>query len=309
MTAQHVIVGAGPIGSATARLLSAAGQQVRIITRSGGGPDLPGVERVKADAVDAARLTELTAGAAALYNCANPPYHHWATDWPPLAASLLTAAETSGAVLATVSNLYGYGRVSGPMTEQTPLNPNGTKGRVRVTMWQDALAAHRAGRVRATEVRGSDYIGGGAQGHLGDRVVPRILAGKGVQVLGAADQPHTWTFVDDVARLLVTVGSNEQAWGRAWHVPSNPPRTQRQAVDDIARVAGVTPVKTAVVPGLVLRVMGLFNPQVRELPEVAHQLEHPFVMDSSAAQQTFGLEPTPWDDVLAATVAHYRAAG
>ena len=309
MTAQHVIVGAGPIGSATARLLSAAGEQVRIVTRSGGGPDLPGVERVKADAVDAGRLSELATGAAVVYNCANPPYHRWATDWPPLAASLLAAAEASGAVLATVSNLYGYGPVSGPITEQTPLHPGGTKGRVRVAMWQDALAAHRAGRVRATEVRGSDYVGGGAQSHLGDRVVPRILAGKGVQVLGSADQPHTWTFVDDVARLLVAVGSNEQAWGRAWHVPSNPPRTQRQAVDDLACVAGVTAVKTSVVPGLVLRAMGLFNPQVRELPEVAYQLEHPFVMDSSAAQQTFGLEPTPWDDVLAATVAHYRSAG
>jgi len=309
VTVQHVIVGAGPIGSATASLLSAAGQQVRIITRSGGGPDLAGVELVKADAADAARLSELTAGADVVYNCANPPYHRWATDWPPLAASLLTAAEASGAVLATVSNLYGYGRVSGPITEQTPLNPNGTKGRVRVTMWQDALAAHQDGRVRATEVRGSDYVGGGAQGHLGDRVVPRILAGKGVQVLGAADQPHTWTFVDDVARLLVAVGSDEQAWGKAWHVPSNPPRTQRQAVDDLARVAGVTPVKTSVVPRFVLRVMAVFNPQVRELPEVAYQLEQPFVMDSSAAERTFGLEPTPWDEVLAATVAHYRAAG
>ena len=309
MTVQHVIVGAGPIGSATASLLSAAGQQVRIITRSGGGPDLPGVELVKADAADAARLSELTAGADVVYNCANPPYHRWATDWPPLAASLLTAAEASGAVLATVSNLYGYGRVSGPITEQTPLNPNGTKGRVRVTMWQDALAAHQDGRVRATEVRGSDYVGGGAQGHLGDRVVPRILAGKGVQVLGAADQPHTWTFVDDVARLLVAVGSDEQAWGKAWHVPSNPPRTQRQAVDDLARVAGVTPVKTSVVPRFVLRVMAVFNQQVRELPEVAYQLEQPFVMDSSAAERTFGLEPTPWDEVLAATVAHYRTAG
>ena len=309
MTVQHVIVGAGPIGSATASLLSAAGQQVRIITRSGGGPDLPGVELVKADAADAARLSELTAGADVVYNCANPPYHRWATDWPPLAASLLTAAEASGAVLATVSNLYGYGRVSGPITEQTPLNPHGTKGRVRVTMWQDALAAHQDGRVRATEVRGSDYVGGGAQGHLGDRVVPRILAGKGVQVLGAADQPHTWTFVDDVARLLVAVGSDEQAWGKAWHVPSNPPRTQRQAVDDLARVAGVTPVKTSVVPRFVLRVMAVFNQQVRELPEVAYQLEQPFVMDSSAAERTFGLEPTPWDEVLAATVAHYRTAG
>src|SRR5436853_7699464 len=103
--ALHVIVGAGPIGTATAQHLLAAGHDVRMITRSGSGPD--GVERVAADATDAARLTTLAAGAAALYNCANPPYHRWPVEWPPLAAALLTSAERCGAVLVTMSNLYG----------------------------------------------------------------------------------------------------------------------------------------------------------------------------------------------------------
>ena len=43
------------------------------------------------------------AGPRALYNAVNPAYHRWATDWPPVAAALLTAAERSGAVLVTMS--------------------------------------------------------------------------------------------------------------------------------------------------------------------------------------------------------------
>src|SRR5262244_576834 len=105
--ALHVIVGAGPIGSATAEQLIQDGHQVRVITRSGSGPD--GVERVAADATDSGRLTELTRGAAALYNCANPLYHRWPIDWPPLANALLQAATRSGAVLVAMGNLYGYG--------------------------------------------------------------------------------------------------------------------------------------------------------------------------------------------------------
>src|SRR5262249_10884228 len=70
--ARHVMVGAGPIGPATAEHLVTDGHRVRVITRSGSGSDL--VERVAADASDAERLTELTRGAAAIYNCANPPY-------------------------------------------------------------------------------------------------------------------------------------------------------------------------------------------------------------------------------------------
>ena len=261
----HVIVGAGAIGSATARLLSERGERVLLISRSGAGPDLPGVRLVRADASDTAALTDLTRGAAVLYNCASPAYHLWATDWPPLAAALLDAAQHSGAVLATVSNLYGYGQVTAPMTEDTPLRPHGPKGRVRVQMWRDALAMHEAELVRVTEVRSSDYIGPNSHSQLGDRIVPRVLAGKSVQVLRSADTPHSWTYVQDVARLLAIVGNDDRAWGRAWHVPSNAPRTQRDAINDLARIAAVEPVKVGevsaapVVNGIAGPLRFLFN--------------------------------------------------
>ena len=304
---KHVVVGAGPIGTATASLLAERGHEVVIVTRSGSGPTHPAVARVAADASSSAAVIEIATGAVAIYNCANPAYHRWPTDWPPLAAALLTAAERSGAVLATVSNLYGYGPVVGPMTEDLPLVAQGHKGRTRVQMWRAALAEHDAGRVRATEVRGSDYIAPGPSSHLGDRVVPRLLARKKVAVLKSADTPHTWTSVDDVASLLVTVAADERGWGRAWHVPSNAPRTQREAVGDLCRVAGVDPVKVSEHPAAMMRLLGVFNPVIREFAEVSYQFEKPFILDSSAATTTFGLASTPWDDVLARVVASYRA--
>ncbi|MFD9128927.1 NAD-dependent epimerase/dehydratase family protein [Kitasatospora sp. NPDC059571] len=303
---KHVIVGAGPVGREAARLLAERGEEVVVATRSGTVPGVAGARAVRLDASDAAALSGAAAGAAVLYNCANPAYQRWAADWPPLAEALMTAAERTGAVLATVGNLYGYGAVDAPMTEATPLRPNSVKGGVRARMWQDALARHEAGRIRTTEVRASDFIGPGAESHLGDRLVPRLLAGRGVQVLRSADTAHTWTYTADVARLLVEAGSDERAWGRPWHVPSNAPRTQREAVADLARVAGVAPVRVGELPGAVVRLLGVVNPVVREVREVAYQMESPFVLDSTAAEHTFGLRPTPWDDVLAAVVAHYR---
>jgi len=303
---KHVVVGAGPIGTATALLLAEQGDEVTLVTRSGSGPTHPAITRTAADASSADGMAEVATGAVAIYNCANPAYHRWPTDWPPIAQALLNAAEGSGAVLVTVSNLYGYGHVSGQMTEDLPLAAQGPKGITRAQMWRDALAAHEAGRVRATEVRGSDYVGPGVQGHLGDRVVPHLLAGKGVTVVKSADTAHTWTAVEDVARLLVSVAVDERAWGRPWHVPSNPPRTQREAIGDLCRVAGVQPVKVKEYPGLLIRAMGLFNTVMRELPEVAYQFEEPFVLDSTAAQHTFGLVPTPWDDILTGVVESFR---
>ncbi len=301
----HLVVGAGPIGSATARRLAESGERVVLVSRSGRGPEHPAIERRGLDATDAARLLDAATDATALYNCANPAYHRWPADWPPIAAALLAAAERTGAVLATVSNLYGYGPVDGPMTEDLPLAATGHKGRVRARMYADALAAHEAGRLRMTEVRGCDYVGPGAQSHLGERVVPRLLAGRGVSVLGDPDQPHSWTFTDDVARLLVTAARDERAWGRAWHVPSNPARTQREAIGDLARVAGVDMVSVRALPQALLRALGIVNPVMRELQETSYQFDRPFVMESQAAEATFGLRPTPWDEVLTASLRSY----
>jgi 2-polyprenyl-6-methoxyphenol hydroxylase-like FAD-dependent oxidoreductase len=107
---KHIVVGAGPIGTATALLLAERGEEVVMVTRSGSGPTHPAVTRTAADASSSARMAELATGAVAIYNCANPAYHRWPTDWPPLAHAVLTAAERSEAVLATVSNVYDTGR-------------------------------------------------------------------------------------------------------------------------------------------------------------------------------------------------------
>ena len=306
MTQQHhLVVGAGAIGSAVARQLAAAGHRVRVVSRSGSGPDLPLVERVTADAADQRRLSELATGATVIYNCVNPAYDRWSTDWPPVANALLAAAESSGAVLVTCANLYGYGPVTGPMTEETPLAATGSKARVRVQMWHDTLAAHQAGRIRATEARGSDYVGPYAESHLGERTVPKMLAGKTVQMLGDPDATHTWTYTEDMAATLIALGSDGRAWGRAWHVPSALTCSQREAHTRMAAMVGAPAPKLSPVSPLILKVMGLVNPVMRELPEVAYQVARPYVMDSSAAQRELGLVPTPADDVLRATVRWY----
>ena len=110
----------------------------------------------------------------------------------------------------------------------------------------------------------------------------------------------------DVARALVTLGTDERAWGRAWHVPTNPPISQREALAAICRLASVPAPKLAPAPRLVLLAAGLVSPMLRELDEVRYQFERPFVLDSSAFTATFGIEPTPMDEALAATAAWWK---
>lgn len=306
--AVHVIVGKGPVGSTTADLLADAGHTVRILSRGGGASTRPEIEHRAVDAADARALATAASHAAVLYNCANPPYHRWATDWPPLAEALLHAAEASGAVLVTMSNLYGYAPPTTAMTEELPLAATTRKGMVRAQMWRQALALHEAGRLRATEARASDFFGPAVRGggQFGDRVMPRLLAGRSVSLLGAGDQPHSWSYIPDVARTLVRLGSDPRAWGRGWHVPSPPPRTSREVVADLARAAGVPTPTIRSLPWGLLRALGLVSPLLRELGEVRYQHDRPFVLDSSRYTDTFGESATPWPRALERTVAWWR---
>jgi nucleoside-diphosphate-sugar epimerase len=293
----HVIVGAGPVGSATAGLLADRGEQVRVITRRGTGPERPAVERVAADATDAARLSELTKGAVALYNCANPPYNQWLTDWPPLSKALLRAAESSGAVLATAGNVYGYGPVAGPITEATPLAATQPKLKLRADMWRDALAAHQAGKIRATEVRASDYIE--ANSIFGFVLAKPLLAGQRAFVPANLSAPHSWTSINDVAATLVTVAATERAWGRGWLVPTNPPLTIRELATRFTELNGAPAPRLTSLPYPALWAAGLFDPTVKELRHTYYQWSKAFTIDSSATEREFGLAPTPVDTALA----------
>jgi nucleoside-diphosphate-sugar epimerase len=282
--------------------LAEAGHQVRSVTRSGNGPSHPGIECVAADGARPGVLATLVTGADAVYNCANPRYHRWASDWPPLAAAILDAAERSGAVLVTTSNLYGYGPVDHPITEDDPLAATFTNGRVRAQMWREAIAAHREGRVRVTEARASDFFGPGLSdsSQLG-RVIPRILAGKSVRVLGNPDVAHSWTYVPDVTRALVTLGTDARAWGRAWHVPTDAPQSQREMIESFAAIAGVRPPRVASFPQIALGAVALVSPTVRTLREIRYQVDAPFVVDSSSFSQTFDVAPTLTPDALRQT--------
>lgn len=306
MSGKHVIVGAGIVGSTLAELLASDGQDVIVITRSGSGPFHKNIQLVAADVTDLSKILEVAPSAAAIYNCVNPPYHRWAKEWPPIAASFLSYAKKTGAVLVTCSNLYGYGPVDVPMTESLPLNAPGVKGKVRAQMWLEAKALNDAKIIKATEVRGSDYVCAGEQSRVGSRVLPKILAGKPAQVLGDIDVKHTWTYPLDVARLMQIVATDSKAWGKAWHVPSHEPKTQKELITELAAAGGVKNPKISTVPQVVWNLLALFNPLMKALKETAYQMERPFILDDSAARKAFGMAPTDWNQILREVVNSTR---
>lgn len=298
----HVVVGKGEVGTAVAAQLVAAGHRVRVLSRSG-GTSTADVEHRAVDAGDAGALTAAAAGADVVYNAVNPEYHRWATDWPPMAAALLTAAERTGAGLVAMGNLYVHGRPTGPMTATSPLAATDTKGRVRARVWADMLAAHEAGRVRVTEARASDFIGPTVpttHSHV-TRQLATLRRGRRAWVIGDPDAVHSWAYVPDVARVLAALGTGDRAWGRPWVVPSAAARSQRQVLTDLAAAMGARPARVSGLPWPVVSALGVVSPQMREIVAIRHQWDAAFVVDAAETTEVLGIAPTPWDDVCRAT--------
>ncbi|MEV6620976.1 NAD-dependent epimerase/dehydratase family protein [Amycolatopsis sp. NPDC051106] len=298
--AKHVVIGAGSIGSNVARLLVEQGETVRIITRSGSGPEHRLIDRVAADASDPSRLTELSRGAEVIYHCANPPsYTSWERLLPPLQAAAVATAKANGAVLALTGSLYAYGpQPDGRMNEHTPMAAAGHKGRLRRRMWEQALAAG----IRTVEVRGSDYIGKDANGLYSLLLEQALRKGKPAWITGDPDVPHTFTVNVDMARALVRLASEERAWGRAWHVPSPPAVTIRDLAQRYAVAADRPPIKLIRLPRFVMRTAGLIVPMAREVSEMDYQWYAPFHMDATETARTFQLTATDLDTAIRAEV-------
>lgn len=302
---KHVVVGAGRIGAGTARLLAEKGHEVVVVTRR--GTPVKGATGMAADASDGPRLAEIAQGADALYNCANPQrYYAWSKVWPPIANALLHAAEASGAVLVTMNNLYGYGETTEPMREDTPFRPTTVKGWIRARMYRDAKELHDAGRIRMTEARASNYVGGREMSVLDTAVLSRIATGRRPIWLGDPDAPHSWTYVDDAAAALVAIAADDRAWGRPWHVPTPPPVSARAAAARAAELVGAANPKLTRVPYAAFWAGGVLHKQLRAMREMQYQFRRPFELDSRLTEETFGLSPTPLDDALRTATLAYR---
>lgn len=304
---EHVIVGAGSLGTAVARDLVRRGQRVRIVNRAGSAR-VDGAEVLAADANDPAALRSAFDGAAVVYQCAQPAYHRWTTEFPALQARVIDAAAGASASLVIADNLYPYGDPEGRvLTERSPEQTSTRKGMVRREMARQALAAHAAGRLQVAISRPAHFFGPGYD-QAGSMVFTPALRGKSMQFLGRGDQPHSFSYVPDVGAAMAELGASGSGWGRVWIPPVQPALTQAEFAARVWAAAGRhgRP-RTRFLGRRLATMVGMVSPTMRELPEMMYEFEKPYLVDSSAFESTFDARPTPMDDAIAATLDWYRA--
>lgn len=307
----HVILGAGgAAGTPLALELLAAGRRVRTVSRSGRG--LAAAEALAADLTVREQVAGAVGQGSTVYLLAGLAYDRrvWRVQWPAIMDNVIEACRATGSRLLFLDNVYLYGRVRGPMTEDTPVRPSSVKGEIRARIADRLMTEAASGRLRALIARAADFYGPFSERSSMPYilVMSRLASGRPALVLGKADTLHSYTCTTDVGKALARLAEADDVWGQVWHLPTaSPPPTGRQFVELAARELGVAP-RLSVVPGWALHAAGLFDTTMRELAEMLYQNKSDYVFDSSKIQQRLGLAPTPYHKGIRDTVEAMRSA-
>ncbi|UQZ32783.1 NAD-dependent dehydratase [Paenibacillus sp. PK3_47] len=302
----HIVLGTGALGRSVIKELRKREEPFRAVNFSGRQTE-PGDIVVRADLMDPDQAKAAITGATVVYQCTQPPYNQWESRFERLQDNIIKAAMAAGAKLVAAENVYMYGDVDCEIHEGLPYAARTKKGRIRAKLAEQLLELHHRGKLQAVLARGSDFFGPGVtDSSAGGRMFQPLIMGKAASIMGEPERKHTFTFIEDFGRALVTLGQSEEAYGEAWHVPNADAVPVTQFVELAARLAGVEPKIKPMGKGM-LRIGGLFIPAARESIEMFYQFEKDFVVSSKKFTDRFGQRATPLEESLAVTVEWYRA--
>ena len=293
---QTIIGSGGTIGIPLAKELIKFTKDIRLVSRH--PKIINSTDEVFAlDVTDFNKIDDAVRGSEIVYVAIGFEYKLkvWQTVWPPFLSAVIDACEKHKARLVFFDNVYMYAKTSIPhMTEESPLQPPSKKGQVRLQLHQMIMDAVSKNRINALIARSADFYGPDTdKSFLIETVAKNLIKGKKAQVFGNPDKIHTYTFTPDAGKATALLGNTNDAYGQVWHVPTTKEKlTTKQWADLIAEEIGKEP-KIQKVPTWMLYLLGLFNPLIKEFPEMLYQNELDYVFDSTKFEKRFGMTATP----------------
>ncbi len=302
----------GVIGQSVVRSLRAQGRPYRVVGRSRAslqaefGAD-PQAEITTWDPESPDTIRAAARGVRTLIYLVGVPY--WQFHLHPLLMRRTPGAAIAEGVerVVLIGTVYPYGRPrTEPVTEDHPREPHTFKGRMRKEQEDLLLAADAAGSIRGTILKLPDFYGPGVEASFLYRAFRAAVDGKGAQLIGPIDTPHEFVYVPDVGPVVTALMDEPRAYGRAWNLAGAGVTTQRALVQEVFAQAGRPP--KLMTAGLnMVRLMGLFDPFMRELAEMHYLLTTPVLMDDSALRGLLGtVHKTPYTEGIRQTLESLR---
>jgi nucleoside-diphosphate-sugar epimerase len=312
---KYAIFGAtGAVGKALAVEFASSGQSFRVVGRSeerlrrdfGAYPDL--VEYCAADLNDPEAASRAASGVDTIFYTVGVPYPQF--EQHPKLTRITLAAATSAGVRRFVhlSTVYPYGKPEQEFVNEThPRNPQTFKGRMRKEQEDTVLAADGYSGMRTAILRAPDFYGPNSELSYVRAIFDAALNGGRANVIGPIDTPHEFIFVPDLAKTLVMLSEKQEAYGSAWNVAGAGLISTRGFAELVFAAVGQRPRLRAAGKNMV-RVLGLFNPVLREVVEMHYLWTTPVKLDDTRLRQLLpNLPKTPYAEGIRATIEAMRS--
>lgn len=289
---QTILGSGGIIANYIAKALPAYTSNVRLVSRN--PKAVTGIEElVQADLTSAEQVMSAVKGSEVVYLTAGLQYDIkvWREQWPKLMRNVINACKENGSRLVFFDNVYMYGKVVGPMTEETPFNPCSRKGEVRAEIATMILDEIKKGELTALIARAADFYGPAtANSFLNMMVFENLKKGKSAQFMISKNLNHSFTYTPDAGKATALLGNTLSAFNQTWHLPTDANAlTGQQIVDLAARELNMKP-KVTVLPRLTIQLAGLFNPIIKESVEMLYQYDSDYIFDSGKFDSAFTFE-------------------
>ncbi|MCB0748724.1 MAG: NAD-dependent epimerase/dehydratase family protein [Ignavibacteriae bacterium] len=302
----QTILGAnGTIGSVLAKELTAYTDQIRLVSRNPKKVNETD-ELFPIDLSDASRVEKAIEGSEVVYLLVGFDYNIkvWQDKWPKLMHATVDACIKHKAKLVFFDNVYMYDINAVPhMTENSVINPPSKKGAVRKEIADMLLNEVKSGKLTALIARSADFYGpNNEKSLLFEMVYKNIQKGKKPNWFIDINKKHSFTYTPDAAKATALLGNTLDAYNQVWHLPTDKNTlTVKEMIELFANEMNVEN-KVSVLPMWLLRILGLFIPIMKEMPEMMYQYDRDYFFDSSNFDKRFNFKTTSYKEGVKLTI-------
>jgi nucleoside-diphosphate-sugar epimerase len=302
----QTILGAnGTIGSVLAKELRQYTDKIRLVSRNPKRVN-ESDELYPADLSLSGNVDKAVEGSEVVYLVVGFDYKLkvWEDKWPKLMRATIDACIKHNARLVFFDNVYMYDKAAIPhMTEESQINPPSKKGMVRKQISQMLLDEVKSGKLLALIARSADFYGpGNEKSFVTEMVYKNLKKGKTPNWLINADKKHSFTYTHDAAKATALLGNTDDAYNQVWHLPTDKNTlTGREFVNlfatEMHAKGGVS-----VMPMWLIKVLGIFIPIMKEMPEMMYQYDRDYFFDSLKFDKRFNFKTTTYQEGVKNTV-------
>ena len=304
----QTILGAnGTIGKVLAKELLHYTHQIRLVSRHPKKVNETD-ELFAADLTDATMVDKAVEGSGIVYLVIGLDYNTkvWQDKWPKLMKATINACIKHKAKLVYFDNMYLYDiRAIGHMVEDSPINPQSKKGLVRKEIAAMLMKEVEAGKLTALIARAPDFYGpDNDRSFIMAVVYKNLLKNKRPNWFIDATKKHTFIYTPDAAKATAILGNTPEAFNQVWHLPADDKSLTGDEWVALFNKEMNTSKKVMVLPMFMLKLLGIFIPLMREMPEMMYQYDRDYFFDSSKFKSHFNFIPTTYEMGVREIVTH-----